>query len=194
MAARTFLFDLDGTLWDTLPWYTALCNAHGCVSDVEAKLRAGRSVFQILRDEGISRDAFVQTCRTAAPPTLFPSVAPVLDALRSLGSRVGVVTNLSGAIARPVLQRTGLAARLDVIVDGSIGPPYKPHPRPLLLALSELSAEPSTALYVGDLDSDARAAHAAGLRFVWAAYGYSPCVPPSGADAVIDGLADLLTI
>lgn len=143
----------------------------------------------------MKREAFVRAClNNSAARLLHPGVPAVLATLRALGVKLGIVTSLSPSVARPLLEKTGLAEQVEVVVDASLGPPYKPHPRPLLHALSLLGSAPGpSAAYVGDLEVDARAARNAGIGFIWASYGYAP-KPVNDCDAVIQRFSDLLKI
>jgi phosphoglycolate phosphatase len=63
------------------------------------------------------------------------------------------------------LDTHGLAAHVDAVVGRDSLPEQKPDPEPLLAVLERLDAEPSRSLFVGDSDSDAETARAAGVDF-----------------------------
>lgn len=94
---------------------------------------------------------------------LYPDALPCLDALAP--SRLGVISNGSGAQQRRKLERLGLAGRFEVIaISGEVGR-AKPHPRIFARACEIAALSPERCTYVGDRDrTDALAAEAAGLR------------------------------
>lgn len=91
-----------------------------------------------------------------------------VDSLLRLGYRIGAVTNARRDEQQAKLDELGLAGRVPIlgcIDDLGFG---KPDPRIWHLACERLGVPPVRAAYVGDeLDVDARAATAAGLRGVW---------------------------
>jgi putative hydrolase of the HAD superfamily len=75
-----------------------------------------------------------------------------------------VVSNADGRVAH-ILETTGLAPHLDVIVDSQLEGVEKPDPEIFRRALARLAVAPERAAYVGDIYSiDAVGARAAGLR------------------------------
>lgn len=194
MAARALLFDLDGTVWDSFPWYAAVIAAQGGAADVEARLRAGTSVLPLAAECGLGRTRFFRACSTTAIPLrLYPGVIETLDALRARGTPLAAVTSLPRALAEAALGQSGLPGRFAAVIDAGHGRPYKPNPRPLRLALEQIRHAPGRDIYyVGDVATDGQAAHAAGLSFAWASYGYG--TPYAAADAVIERFSDVLAL
>ena len=118
---------------------------------------------------------------------LMPDARACLDALA--GMEMGVISNGDGPTQRSKLARTGVLDRFSpVIISGEVGV-VKPAPEIFLMACRAAQRPPAQCVYVGDrLDTDARAATAAGLRGVW--------LDRKGAGAaagveVIRGLAEL---
>jgi phosphoglycolate phosphatase len=76
-----------------------------------------------------------------------------------------------------------------VIVGGDTCPRPKPFPDPLLFAAAQMGIAPMQTLYVGDDERAVRAARAAGMPVLVAAYGYlGDGAPPVlwGADGIVD--------
>jgi nicotinate-nucleotide--dimethylbenzimidazole phosphoribosyltransferase len=91
-----------------------------------------------------------------------------LTALRSAGIRLGAVTDvqvMGEADVRARLAPIGLDDLLEVVVTSTAVGAAKPDPRGILLALEQLGVAPGDALFVGDDDTDAAAAAAAGIAF-----------------------------
>ncbi|MDR1652034.1 MAG: HAD family hydrolase [Synergistaceae bacterium] len=99
----------------------------------------------------------------------FPDTRSALLLLRSKGVRTGVVTNRH--FARLAVEQSGIADLLDVVVGLEDAANPKPHPEPLLEALSRLEAAPEDAFYTGDTDIDMKTASAAGVTGIGVATG-----------------------
>ncbi|NML30499.1 phosphoglycolate phosphatase [Paraburkholderia antibiotica] len=123
---------------------------------------------------------------------VFPGVASGLQRLRQLGYRCACVTNKPQALAAPLLETTGLAAFLDVLVAGDTLTSMKPSPEPLWHACRLLDTEPARCVLVGDSSVDIAAARAAGLPVFIVSYGYAHGgVDTLRYDAMIDSFEQL---
>ena len=106
---------------------------------------------------------------------------------------MGLVTNLTGWLARPLVEAANIRRYFNAIVTPVPGVPRKPNPRGVVKALNEMEREVDQHTWlVGDECIDAGAAKAAGVRFAWASYGYGPTSPP--ADVELDRFADVLEL
>lgn len=163
VAPSAVLIDLDGTTWDSDPWYAAIVPP-----------RAGdlRPVAVRFRDSGITHAKFAKVARQHIEQLeLQGQVVEVLTELHSAGVPVGAVTNLPGWITNPMLSASALGGLLDVTITYGDTRAHKPNPEPLLLGLRRLGVEPtSDAWYVGDTKGDATAARRAGISFAFASY------------------------
>lgn len=187
---RAAIFDLDGTLADTLPGITEatrrLLEDEGLAPLPADVLRGfvglGERVFlgHVMAARGLPsdpdsvarlREAFmVHYVACGGHGALYPGVLAALDALAGSGWALGLCTNKPEAAARPVLAATGLAGRFGAEVFGDTLPERKPSPAPLALARGRLGAH--RAVYVGDSEVDAATARAAGLPFALFLGGY----------------------
>ena len=171
--ARAVLFDLDGTVWDSWPWYAQLLHARGAgsIETHRALLEGGNPAAVLLRDSGLSASAFGRTCRLEPPP-LYGGVAEMMQGLARVGVRLGAVTNLPKWLYGPMLAAHGDSLRFETVV-GWNDARRKPRPDPLELAMDRLGIQPGAEhWYVGDTISDARATVDAGMSFAWASWGY----------------------
>jgi len=91
---------------------------------------------------------------------IFPDTLPALRELKSLGYRMGVVTNTSREAAARELSMHGIDAFFEVVITREDMKLLKPDPEGLLLALRKLNVEDF--LFVGDLAHDSQAAGRAG--------------------------------
>jgi putative hydrolase of the HAD superfamily len=97
---------------------------------------------------------------------VYPDVVPALEALRSAGARLAVVSNWDSRLPA-LLSRLGLADYFDAIVVSHLAGVEKPSPAIFRRALADLGADASAALHVGDLpDLDVAGARAAGIDAV----------------------------
>lgn len=190
-----FLFDLDGTLADTLGDIAATTNhvraLHGLHALTRDEVRSmigdgarvllGRALAHGRNETipaGIDIDAAVRAYRThhlgqcTATAVLYPGVRRHLERLREDGHPLAVVTNKPEEYARLVVRHLGLEGLFPVLVGGDSLAQRKPHPLPVLHALDALGVEPAAATMVGDGENDVRSGKAAGTRTVAVLYGY----------------------
>lgn len=182
---QTFLFDLDGTLIDSvrliLDSYHHTLAAHGLPprSDEEWLRGVGTPLtvqFAEWRDQGML-EALVATYREYnlahhdRMVTVYPGIVAALTAIRRADRATGLVTSKNRAGALRGLAVAGLAPLMDVLVCADEVTNPKPHPEPVTKALGLLHAPRSTAVYVGDSIHDMVAGRAAGVRTAAALWG-----------------------
>jgi len=97
---------------------------------------------------------------------MYDFVASTVDALRSSGIRLGIVSSKYRRRIESVLLRDGLDGRFQVIIGGEDVEDLKPDPTGLLRAVSALDTPKERCLYVGDSVTDAETARRAGVPFV----------------------------
>ena len=184
------IFDLDGTLVDSIGGITAALNEalalEGAAPVTAAAVRSyvgdgprhlcGRALGEPDPDPArIDRlVARFLSCYAAAPVRAsapFPGVPEVLDALAP--RPLAVCTNKGRRVAVLVLAAFGIDRRLRTLVAEDDLPFRKPDPRPLLAAAERLGTSPATTLVVGDGTQDVLAAHAAGMPCCALLQGYT---------------------
>jgi phosphoglycolate phosphatase len=181
MAARALIFDVDGTLWDSIGRYArVLADLSG--ADQEAvlqKLRDGASAITLAQQLGVSRKVFFAECiKSTEGITLYPGVAATLTELDGRGVPCGIASSLSGHILGPLLDAHRMSGFFRTVIHPGIVRARKPHPRSILTALEEMGfSEGEGVFYVGDRATDAQAAAAARVHFAWASYGYEAECP-----------------
>jgi phosphoglycolate phosphatase len=124
---------------------------------------------------------------------IYPGATDTLERLHRLGLKLAVVTNKPQRLAFGLLQRLGLTQWLQVVLGGDSCERRKPDPQPLRAACAEMRIEPGQALMVGDSVNDVLAARAAGMPVVCVPYGYNEGNDPRQlpCDAFIETLAEL---
>lgn len=210
MAPRAVLFDVDGTLVDSVPAYIEIARAAGATvgvaideMDVRRALAYGerfweRAIAPDRADRGALMDRLMVHARANWPQTMRTHCRPIagLDAalaeLRRQGRRLGIVTG-----ARPevidIVRQSGVAQPFEAIVGNTDVKRRKPDPEGILLALERMGVAPADAIYVGDSPIDVEAAHRAGLRAVGVLTGAgdSAMLSRAGADRLIGSVARL---
>lgn len=182
---RAALFDLDGTLLDSLAsQYTVFARVFEAMGKPfdEAVYREHYSPNWYLLYErlGLPRDRWPEADQLwlehyarAAPPAM-PGADEVVAAARSAGLAVGIVTSGDRSRVERDLARVGWETTFDIVVCGSDLTERKPKPGPLLYALERMGVAPRDALYAGDTVDDVMMGKAAGTRTAGVAVGFSP--------------------
>jgi phosphoglycolate phosphatase len=211
------LFDLDGTLLDTVADIALALNRtmveYDCkpLSEDEVRRMIGRGSPVLIERATASQDRIIGASTQAEMVDRFfhyygkleesneDSAQPYAGAAESLrtlhdaGLRTAVVTNKQHRFAEALLRRLGLAAWVDVVVGGDTCARRKPDPQPLFFACESLRAPPSESLMVGDSVNDVQAARAAGIPVVCVSYGYNEGRDPRTleCDLLLDSLTEL---
>lgn len=197
MARRAFLFDLDGTLWDSHPWYAKVASSDEPerVQAVLGSLQSGRPAATVLRACGLTGATFERACRLDGDALrLYPGVRETLATLARRSAPTAVVTNLPAWIAGPMLRATGIDRFFETVVYYARHRRPKPAPDSLVAAITELglSVDAGGVWYVGDAEGDSQAAKAAGVQFAWVSYGYGKAPPHH--DSVVSSFEQVLDL
>jgi pyrophosphatase PpaX len=182
---QTFLFDLDGTLIDSvrliLDSYHHALAAHGLPprSDEEWLRGVGTPLTVQLaewRDQGML-EALIATYREFnlanhdRMVTAYPGVVAAVEGIRRAGRATGLVTSKNRPGAVRGLRLVGLESMMDVLVCADEVANPKPHPEPVEKAVALLGADPRSTVYVGDSIHDLVSGRAAGVRTAAALWG-----------------------
>lgn len=212
MRHRALLFDLDGTLVDSLPDLAYALNSQlreeGLPPLMESAVRlmigdgARKLVERAFAAVGQSPvsgleakiDRFLELYEDGptVKTTIYPGVVETLAELRGQGFKQAVVTNKPQDASLKVLAGLKLDGFFDAVVGGSAALKLKPDPMPLSIALERLGVGVEHAVMVGDNANDVNAAKALGIPVIAVAYGYSKVDPEElGADLLIKDFSDL---
>lgn len=212
---QAIVFDLDGTLVDTIGDLTTALNVtlteldlpthsedavRGMVGGGLAKLleRAlaahGAPLEPAEQAAAVKRIFAHYAANPATSSKLYPGAKEMLATLNEAGIPCGICTNKPEPIARDVLEAMGIADAFGIIQGAEAGFPRKPDPAGLAHVVETLGATPETTLMIGDSEADVKVARAAGLKgVILVSFGYT--VTPATelrADAVINHLHELL--
>ena len=207
------LFDLDGTLVDTAPDFTAvlhqMCADQGIQPPSDTAILAtvssgARALVELafrVTPGSPGFDTLLQTLLNAymeqlldTRSVLFPGMNQLLAALEQQGIPWGIVTNKPERFSVPLLHRLAMTERCSVLICPDHVSRTKPDPEPLLLACNRLDRAAEKVVYVGDHPRDIDAGKAAGMLTIAAAYGYLPLAPPIGewgADHISSSVPDM---
>ena len=210
MSFRAVIFDLDGVLADSEPWW----------NEIDAKLLAEYGVTyrgEYHRDVlGVSYRIAVEFYKEAfglSVPTeelmrkrseiaieffanrvgLFPSAKRVLEDLRQIKLLLALATSSVSASARPFLDRHNLTPFFDVIVTGDEIKRGKPQPDIYLCAAERLGVAAAECLVIEDALSGITAAKAAKMRVaaIPDTRFVDPCEYEKQADYALGSLSEI---
>ena len=208
---HAIIFDLDGTLLNTLDDLTASVNAamkscgmpvrtkeevrqfvgNGVMKLIERCVPDGMDNPQFKKAYGAFRIHYASHCQQKTVP--YDGIIQLLGKLRIAGVPVAVVSNKFDAAVKKVAERyyPGL---FDVAVGESKVTPRKPDPTGLLKAISDLGSVPERTVFVGDTHTDLETARNAGVRCIILSWGYErgDFYETCEADAVMSSAQELL--
>lgn len=213
MRYHTVVFDLDGTLLNTLDDLADSTNAalrdcgypqrtreevrrfvgNGVRLLVERAVPAGTGEEEIERCLILFQEYYEKLMHCKTKP--YAGIPPLLEELRANGVICAVVSNkYDDAVKR--LADAHFGSLMGVAIGERRGVRRKPAPDSVLEALRALGADAKTALYAGDSDVDVQTAHNAGLPCAGVAWGFRSrgALEAAGADFIVDTPAQLLEL
>lgn len=209
------VFDLDGTLLNTLEDLALACN-HTCelhgwpTFNIDAyRYKVGNGMLKLVErfmpaehagDQRVFEQAFSEFSAYYAEhkedhTAPYPGIIGMLDALRADGIVLAVLTNKDHAAAAPLVEHY-FGARF-ALVQGRIDAfPPKPAPAITHHALEQLGADPAATLYVGDSNVDVQTGHNAGLDVAGVTWGFRGRaeLEAEGADYIVEQPAQIVRL
>jgi len=194
----TILFDLDGTLIDSVPDLALAVNdmlqqlhkdtfsentirgwvGNGAPMLIKRALLGKRDVDNETIDSTyfdkaskIYMNAYHKYLSKAT--TTYPCVEETLNILHKRGFKMAIVTNKPYEFVPPLLKGLGLDIYFDTIVGGDSCEHKKPHPQMLQYALSLTHSSIDESVMVGDSRNDIEAANTLGMDSIGVTYGYN---------------------
>ncbi|MBO5411343.1 MAG: HAD-IA family hydrolase [Clostridia bacterium] len=213
MKYEAVLFDLDGTLTDTLEDLKNSVNfalsqfgfPERSIDEVRSFVGNGvrRLVFLSVpegTDEKTAEDCLAVFKAYYKEHSLvntkpYDGIIPMLERLRKNGFRMAVVTNKMDSAAQDIV-RIFFDGLIDAAVGQIDGVAQKPEPDGIFLALEKLGVEKEKSLYVGDSEVDCKTAENAGIPCIGVSWGFRgrSVLEANGAAAVIDRPEDLFDL
>ncbi len=190
---RAILFDLDGTLVDTISDIVAAINAAlETVSLDPVDLETGKAVVghglaNALRSAALTQDRVLSEeelegmlpvlrkhyaqnpCRYAA---LYPGVREFVDECTARGYALGVLSNKDHTLTVPIVQKMFPDAPFTYIRGAGEEYPLKPDPASTHAFIAQHQLTPQEVLFIGDTEVDALTAQNSGTRSALVSWGF----------------------
>lgn len=206
MPLRAALFDLDGTLVDSLADIAHSANhalaAAGYPTHPVAAYRTliGQGIQATLRraaPEGADVAALSEVwaarytthCTEHTRP--YPGIDRTLTALQDAGWRLAVLSNKPDPFTQQIVAALFPAGTFAFIAGDRPDTPRKPDPTSAFAALRVLDVAPTEAAFIGDTPVDLHTARAAGTVAIAVSWGFRDRSELTSADAVIDQVPEL---
>ena len=189
MTIRAVLFDLDGTLVDSLHDLADAVNhvrsVFSCqpltMDAVRAKVGKGaRNLLQQALPDATDTDIdralnlFIHYNRQhiADKTRLYPGMLETLHQLAAHSIKLAVITNKNEDLSRLLLQTLGVDDLFETICGGDTYPDKKPSPLPLLKVAEKMGSHVHECVMVGDSINDIEAGQRAGIASIGCTWGY----------------------
>ncbi len=185
---KAVLFDLDGTLADTLPDLADSANAvfaqygYSTHSLEQYRYFVGHGVRQLIKSACNVQDetelnlllaSFMQiyNCNCLHKTTPYPKAQEVIQQLKKLGLHLAVITNKPNEQATKIVE-CFYSDCFEMVQGGTATSPRKPDPTVVLQTLNVWGISPEEAVFVGDSEVDVQTAQLSGTHFLGVTFGY----------------------
>lgn len=205
------IFDLDGTLVDSLPGIAGSLNraldrcgfashphedvrrfiGNGSYELVRKASPKGSAPERILAVEDAFKEDYALTWPDGTAP--YAGVPEFLARLSAAGVRMAVLSNKPHPFTVEIVERLFPGVPFDPVLGQRADTPRKPHPDAALQIAALWQAEPGDCFFIGDSTVDLETARGAGMKPVMVGWGYHDvaALEVAGASEVITNLADL---
>ena len=211
MAYSAYIFDLDGTLLDTLPDLVRLTNM--VLEQRGWPQRTREEILSYVGNGGhmlLRRAASAETTEEEVDEAFalwqrlypeyghaltkpYPGMSETLDQLKAQGAKLGVLSNKFDAAVRSVIEEH-FPGVFDIVRGECDEIPRKPDPRGLQFLMGQLGITPDQLAYVGDSGTDMTVAVAVGAFPVGVSWGYRRAeeLREAGASLIVDRPEELV--
>ena len=213
---KVCIFDLDGTLTDTVESLTYSVNAtlselglsqiteeqckafvgSGARKLIERSLKAAGDpeLLHVEKAMEVYGRVFKENCTYHVAP--YEGIVEMLDTLKTLGVRLAVLSNKPHLQTKDVVA-TFFGADIFTCVQGQQeGIPRKPDPAAVFMIAKELNVATEECLYIGDSDVDMQTGNAAGVTTIGVTWGFRTreVLKENGAAYIVDKAQEIISI
>lgn len=213
---KACIFDLDGTLTDTLDSLTFSVNETmkelGLpeITREQCRMFVGNGakvlIRRTLQAAGVSETEyfdrtfqtfqriFDENCTYQVKP--YEGITPLLYELKEQGMKLGVLSNKPDRQAVHVVEQIFGGGTFDIVWGQREGVPRKPDPSALLDMAGKLEADLAETVYIGDSEVDIETGKAAGARTILVSWGFRSReeLKKAGAEQIVDSAREILKI
>ena len=208
----SYIFDLDGTLLNTLTDLTICCNhvlrLHGFPVHTEEEVRGmvgngiGKLIERAMPDERVAshyekvladfKEYYLLHSLDNTKP--YDGIIDMLQALKQRGKRIAVVSNKIQEAAELLCSKI-FGDKVDVVVGESENVRSKPMPDMVEKAMASIGAERNSCIYIGDSDVDILTARNSGLSCISVLWGFKSReqLIAAGATTIIESPEELIS-
>jgi phosphoglycolate phosphatase len=215
---NTLLFDLDGTLVDSVPDLASSVNQtliklgltpfsqeviRGWVGNganilmqraVSGNIKISKSLDNDLVAQALKLFYQIYQIHNCIETRLYAGVLETLTELKNRGYRLAIITNKPEQFISPIITNLMLDNLFELIIGGDTLAKRKPDPLPLHYACEQLSVSVNQCVMIGDSKNDILAAKAAKMQSIALTYGYNygEDISIYQPELIIDNFVDLL--
>ncbi|HIT93328.1 MAG TPA: HAD family hydrolase [Candidatus Stercorousia faecigallinarum] len=206
---KTVIFDLDGTLLNTLEDLKDAANfalsefGYPKRSLEEIRCFVGNGVRKLIEravpeaceniDECLcifKKNYSENMCNNTVP---YNGILKILKDLQNKGVKIGVVSNKFDSAVKELCKKY-FGNLVDIAVGQSDDVPKKPAPEGVFKVMKELGAEKISTVYIGDSEVDVQTAKNSGLPCIGVTWGFRNKNDLQGADYIIDNPCDIISV
>ncbi len=181
-----FIFDLDGTLANTIPIIRRVARItseqYGIPTtdeDIDRYIGVplivtGEEVLGKGRGEEYTLAYAKNYQAHKSELQAFPGIVPMLQALAEAGAKMAIATSKREKPAHETLELIGAAPYFDIVLNSESGCGYKPAAGPALKAMELLGSKPEESWFIGDSLHDIACGQAAGIGTIGVTWGIIP--------------------
>lgn len=213
---KVCIFDLDGTLTDTVESLTYSVNAtlselglsqiteeqckafvgSGARKLIERSLKAAGDpeLLHVEKAMEVYGRVFKENCTYHVAP--YEGIVEMLDALKALGVRLAVLSNKPHLQTKDVVATFFGADTFTCVQGQQEGIPRKPDPAAVFMIAKELNVATEECLYIGDSDVDMQTGNAAGVTTIGVTWGFRSreVLKENGAAYIVDKAQEIISI
>jgi phosphoglycolate phosphatase len=205
MQFKALLFDLDGTLLNTLDDLADTANSalgkfgypqhptekyryfvgDGMRTLIERIMPSKSSQDEIIACEGVFQNLYAQHWADKTCP--YEGIEEMLDGLQNIGMQLAILSNKPDEFTRMCVQRYFPSVDFACVQGQLAEIPKKPHPQGALMIAKKLELPPESVLYVGDTATDMKTGKGAGMTTAGVLWGFREVeeLRQNGADYIV---------